>query len=186
MCGPSSHPAATTPTSYTATSASMQTHIPAKTVWWSTQGLPRNCHQHQPYHCSGGGDRPVGGGDVQGEHGLSGGRLPSHHGTGGLHKVLPCCFPDFRFPHNWLYWGINDTGQFFRVFPFKRIDHALIPPVPHSQQAQLFEKTVGSPVKIIVFEMNDELMRVRLEGRGNFDDRKDAIRFLRIFACSKL
>jgi len=44
------------------------------------------------------------------------------------------------------------------------------------EQAQLFEKTVGSPVKIIVFEMNDELMRVRLEGRGNFDDRKDAIR----------
>merc|ERR1712116_122825 len=44
------------------------------------------------------------------------------------------------------------------------------------EQAQLFEKTVGSPVKIIVFEVNDELMRVRLEGRGNFDDRKDAIR----------
>merc|ERR1712037_913944 len=31
------------------------------------------------------------------------------------------------------------------------------------EQAQLFEKTVGSPVKIIVFEMKDELMRVRLE-----------------------
>merc|ERR1712147_554186 len=46
----------------------------------------------------------------------------------------------------------------------------------YSKLAQLFEKTVGSPVKIIVFEMNDELMRVRLEGRGNFDDRKDAIR----------
>merc|ERR1719414_793594 len=30
------------------------------------------------------------------------------------------------------------------------------------EQAQLFEKTVGSPVKIIVFEMNDELMRVSL------------------------
>ena len=30
--------------------------------------------------------------------------------------------------------GITDTGQFFWVFPFKRIlDHALIPPVPHSQ-----------------------------------------------------
>ena len=43
-------------------------------------------------------------------------------------------------------------------------------------QAQLFEKTIGSPVKIIVFEMKDELMRVRLEGRGNFDDRKDAIK----------
>ena len=41
-------------------------------------------------------------------------------------------------------------------------------------------------MKIIVFEMNDELMRVRLEGRGNFDDRKDAIRFLRIFACSRI
>merc|ERR1719430_754360 len=44
------------------------------------------------------------------------------------------------------------------------------------EQAQLFEKTIGSPVKIIVFEMKDELMRVRLEGRGNFDDRKDAIK----------
>ena len=43
-------------------------------------------------------------------------------------------------------------------------------------QAQLFEKTVGSPMKIIVFEMKDELMRVRLEGRGNFDDRADAIK----------
>merc|ERR1719474_1005037 len=31
------------------------------------------------------------------------------------------------------------------------------------EQAQLFEKTVGSPVKIIVFEMNDELMRKRLD-----------------------
>ena len=31
-------------------------------------------------------------------------------------------------------------------------------------------------MKIIVFEMKDELMRVRLEGRGNFDDRKDAIK----------
>merc|ERR1719378_1186034 len=41
------------------------------------------------------------------------------------------------------------------------------------QQAQMFEKTVGSPVKIIVFEMKDELMRVRLEGRGNFDDQKE-------------
>ena len=41
-------------------------------------------------------------------------------------------------------------------------------------------------MKIIVFEMNDELMRVRLEGRGNFDDRKDAIRFLRIFSCSRI
>ena len=30
-------------------------------------------------------------------------------------------------------------------------------------QAQLFEKTVGSPVKIIVFEMKDDLMRVRLD-----------------------
>merc|ERR1719237_486100 len=44
------------------------------------------------------------------------------------------------------------------------------------EQAQLFEKTVGSPVKIIVFGMKGELMRVRLEGRGNFDDRKDAIK----------
>merc|ERR1719237_1254956 len=44
------------------------------------------------------------------------------------------------------------------------------------EQAQLFEKTIGSPVQIIVFEMKDELMRVRLEGRGNFDDRKDAIK----------
>merc|ERR1719239_533645 len=40
------------------------------------------------------------------------------------------------------------------------------------EQAQLFEKTVGSPVKIIVFEMKDELMR----GRGNFDDQKEAIK----------
>jgi len=44
------------------------------------------------------------------------------------------------------------------------------------EQAQLFEKTVGSPVKIIVFEMKDDLMRVRLEGRGNFDDQKEAIK----------
>ena len=35
---------------------------------------------------------------------------------------------------------------------------------------------MGSPVKIIVFEMKDELMRVRLEGRGNFDDQKEAIK----------
>ena len=31
-------------------------------------------------------------------------------------------------------------------------------------------------MKIIVFEMKDELMRVRLEGRGNFDDQKEAIK----------
>ena len=84
------------------------------------------------------------------------------------------------------YIGGSTIQDNFSGSSLKNIDHALIPPVPHSHQAQLFEKTVGSPVKIIVFEMNDELMRVRLEGRGNFDDRKDAIRFLRIFACSKL
>ena len=59
--------------------------------------------------------------------------------------------------------------SFHQVPDIKSTDRRLI-------QAQLFEKTVGAPVKIIVFEMKDELMRVRLEGRGNFDDRKDAIK----------
>merc|ERR1711990_306461 len=43
-------------------------------------------------------------------------------------------------------------------------------------QAKLFEKTVGAPCKIILFDMSDELMRIRLEGRGNFDDQASAIK----------
>merc|ERR1712088_441721 len=44
------------------------------------------------------------------------------------------------------------------------------------EQAKLFEKTVGAPCKIILFDMSDELMRIRLEGRGNFDDQASAIK----------
>ena len=95
-------------------------------------------------------------------------------------------FSRFSIPPQLTILGGSTIQDNFSGSSLCHIDHAIIPPILHSQQAQLFEKTVGSPVKIIVFEMNDELMRVRLEGRGNFDDRKDAIRFLRIFACSRI
>merc|ERR1712055_759265 len=38
------------------------------------------------------------------------------------------------------------------------------------EQAQLFEKTVGSPVKIIVFEMKDELMRAIKKRIDNYNE----------------
>jgi adenylate kinase len=44
------------------------------------------------------------------------------------------------------------------------------------EQARLFEKLVGAPGKIILFDMGNELMRIRLEGRGNFDDNAAGIR----------
>ena len=65
--------------------------------------------------------------------------------------------------------GFPATLEQVFIFIYRLLDTSDI-------QAQLFEKTVGSPMKIIVFEMKDELMRVRLEGRGNFDDRADAIK----------
>merc|ERR1712198_320583 len=37
------------------------------------------------------------------------------------------------------------------------------------------EKGILVPDEIVI-EMKDELMRVRLEGRGNFDDQKEAIK----------
>ena len=42
-------------------------------------------------------------------------------------------------------------------------------------QAALFEEKIGSPSKIIVIEVINDLLKRRLEDRGNFDDTADAI-----------
>lgn len=42
-------------------------------------------------------------------------------------------------------------------------------------QAELFEKIIGSPTKIIVLNVNDVILKERLLGRSNFDDQPDAI-----------
>ena len=43
------------------------------------------------------------------------------------------------------------------------------------EQARLFEEMIGAPTKIIVFELNEEVMKIRLKERSNFDDKPDAI-----------
>jgi len=43
------------------------------------------------------------------------------------------------------------------------------------EQAEMFESRLGSPSKIVVFDLNDEVMKIRLLERGNFDDQKEAI-----------
>ena len=42
-------------------------------------------------------------------------------------------------------------------------------------QAELFEKMIGSPTKIIVLNVNDVILKERLLERSNFDDQPDAI-----------
>ena len=42
-------------------------------------------------------------------------------------------------------------------------------------QAELFEKKIGSPTKIIVLNVNDVILKERLMSRSNFDDQPDAI-----------
>merc|ERR1712215_421342 len=46
----------------------------------------------------------------------------------------------------------------------------------HLKQAELFEEKSGPPNKIIVFELNEEVMKIRLKARGNFDDQEEAIK----------
>ena len=43
------------------------------------------------------------------------------------------------------------------------------------EQAKLFEEMIGAPTKIIVFELNEEVMKIRLRERSNFDDKPEAI-----------
>ena len=43
------------------------------------------------------------------------------------------------------------------------------------EQAQLFEKMVGAPGKIVVFDLNEELIKLRLKERSNFDDQEEAV-----------
>ena len=43
------------------------------------------------------------------------------------------------------------------------------------EQAQLFEKMVGAPGKIVVLDLDEESLKLRLKKRGNFDDQDDAI-----------
>ena len=42
-------------------------------------------------------------------------------------------------------------------------------------QAKLFEDMIGAPIKIVVFEVNDEVMKIRLKERSNFDDKPESI-----------
>jgi len=43
------------------------------------------------------------------------------------------------------------------------------------EQADIFEREIGSPNKIIALEVNEEVLKGRLKDRGNFDDRVDSI-----------
>ena len=43
------------------------------------------------------------------------------------------------------------------------------------EQAALFEKEIGIPSKIIVIEVIDNILKRRLQDRGNFDDKKESI-----------
>jgi len=43
------------------------------------------------------------------------------------------------------------------------------------EQAEMFESRLGSPNKIVVLDLHDEVMKIRLSTRGNFDDRKEAV-----------
>ena len=42
-------------------------------------------------------------------------------------------------------------------------------------QAKLFEDMISAPTKIVVFEVNDEVMKIRLKERSNFDDKPESI-----------
>ena len=43
------------------------------------------------------------------------------------------------------------------------------------EQAKLFEDMIGAPTKVIVFEVNDEVMKIRLKERSNFDDKPESV-----------
>ena len=51
----------------------------------------------------------------------------------------------------------------------------LISSTQNLKQARLFEKQVGSPKKIIKFDLIEEVMKERLKARGNFDDQEATI-----------
>ena len=43
------------------------------------------------------------------------------------------------------------------------------------EQAKLFEDKIGAPTKIVVFEVNAEVMKIRLKERSNFDDKPESV-----------
>jgi len=43
------------------------------------------------------------------------------------------------------------------------------------EQAKLFEDMIGAPTKIVVFEVKDEVLKIRLRERQNFDDKPEAV-----------
>lgn len=45
----------------------------------------------------------------------------------------------------------------------------------NSSQAKLFEEKIGSPVRVVVLNVNDIILKERLTMRSNFDDRPDAV-----------
>ena len=42
-------------------------------------------------------------------------------------------------------------------------------------QAKLFVEKIQAPTKIIVFDIKDEVMKIRLKERDNFDDKPESI-----------
>ena len=46
----------------------------------------------------------------------------------------------------------------------------------HMGQADIFVTNLGTPTKVIAFEANDEVLKGRLKGRGNFDDTEDSVK----------
>ena len=42
-------------------------------------------------------------------------------------------------------------------------------------QAKLFEEKIGAPTKIIVFDVNETVLSLRLKERSNFDDKPESI-----------
>eukprot|EP00092_Neocalanus_flemingeri_P000476 GFUD01000506.1.p1 GENE.GFUD01000506.1~~GFUD01000506.1.p1 ORF type:complete len:182 (+),score=63.29 GFUD01000506.1:156-701(+) len=42
-------------------------------------------------------------------------------------------------------------------------------------QAKLFEEKISAPTKIIVFDVKDEVMKIRLKERDNFDDKPESV-----------
>merc|ERR1712123_428704 len=43
------------------------------------------------------------------------------------------------------------------------------------EQDKLFEDMIGAPTKIVVFEVKDEVLKIRLRERQNFDDKPEAV-----------
>ena len=43
------------------------------------------------------------------------------------------------------------------------------------EQAKLFEDMIGAPTKIVVFEVKDEVLKIRLRERQNFDDKPESV-----------